>query len=283
MTFLPIDTGTPAVPQNIVDAIELNDRFEGLVDTLSLMGYYAKGWIPVSIDGGFEYNTENSIRTGSDIDLTSTIKEGDKITWEHGTTGGDRFGWVSFIDYNVTVANRTYIEIIGNTVLDEAIVSTSIGVSRIANPDGWPQDPNFGAVTFTAGGSISTTSASIVQLGSVQISVPRGRWRVSLSSVGGVRNAGGAQNNLVGRLGLSTSTSSITFSSTTRWWRTRVNTATSELRNLMPYTIPEFSFQPTSTTILYLVGSADSGTETFGSIGSSIGSELVLTARPAYK
>jgi len=139
MTFLPIDTGTPAVPFNIVDGIELNERFEGLVDTLSLMGYYAKGWIPVSIDGGFEYNTANSIRTGSDIDLTSTIQEGDKITWEHGTTGGDRFGWVSFIDYNDTVANRTYIEIIGDTVLDETIVSTSVGISRIANPDGWPK------------------------------------------------------------------------------------------------------------------------------------------------
>jgi hypothetical protein len=209
MTFLPIDTGANAVPQTIVDAIALNDRFEGIRDTLGIGGYYGMGWLPVGT--AFEYHSANSIKTTSDVDLTSLLQEGDKITWEHGTTGGDRFGWISFIDYDDTVANRTYIEIIGDTVLDEAVVADSVGISRIANPFGFPTDPNFGRIEQVNSSDysqdvVSDTTWYHIAFGSQTIVVPKGRWDLQyLVTVAPRLSSVTTHNNFVQEVALGTS------------------------------------------------------------------------------
>jgi len=289
MIFLPIDTGANAVPQTIVDAIALNDRFEGIRDTLGIGGYYGMGWLPVGT--AFEYHSANSIKTTSDVDLTSLLQEGDKITWEHGTTGGDRFGWISFVDYDDTVANRTYIEIIGDEVLDEAVVADSVGISRIANPFGFPQDPDFGQITAKTGGASQVSPSENVwyNLGG-SISIPRGRWLLAYST-----NAAGTRGDVSAtgtyivdlRLGLSTSSSGdpssfangfsfgrvsqdIRFSSNTI---TR-NSASTEVGRSATYTA-------TSAQTIYLNASSarsDASSITLGGTSSSF-----ITATPAYK
>jgi hypothetical protein len=139
---MAVEVEIPVKPHTFVDGTpaigaEVNANFDKIIDeSYTTIGHAFNGWF--SSPATFEYHSANSIKTTSDVDLTSLLQEGDKITWEHGTTGGDRFGWISFIDYDDTVANRTYIEIIGDEVLDEAVVADSVGISRVANPYGWP-------------------------------------------------------------------------------------------------------------------------------------------------
>ena len=283
MTFFEVETGNPAVPNNIVDANELNDRFSAIVDSLQFNAYLGQAWMPMEISGiNFDYNTANSIT--SDSNLTAVVQVGDKITFEQ-ATDGEYFAFVTKIDWDTTVAGKTYIELFvyqQNDIEDEDITGGTVGLSRAKNPWGFPLDEPGWSVVFTSGSGISTTSSSFVQMGSVQLALPAGAYNINVRSVGGVRNAGGAQNNLVGRLALSEATTSGAIAETVRWWRTRTATASAELRNLMPWSIDNFYFAKTTATTIYLIGLADSGTETFASIGSSVGSELKMKATIAY-
>jgi len=143
MTFPEVSTGVNAIPSNIIDAVELNERFTNIRDIFGVSGYYGKGWIPVEPSGGFEFHATNAIKTISDINLTGDLRIGDKITWTHNPTGGDRFGIITLINHNSTVANRTYIEIFGSTALDESVVANTVGVSRMTNPIGWSDTIDF--------------------------------------------------------------------------------------------------------------------------------------------
>jgi len=102
------------------------------------------GWIDL-VGASLQYNDANAFQTTTDVDLTSTLQVGNKIRWEHGTTGGVRYGIVTARDYDSTVADKTYIEVIGDEILNETVELDSIGVSRVANPEGFPayfQDNN---------------------------------------------------------------------------------------------------------------------------------------------
>jgi len=170
---MAVEVEIPVKPHTFVDGTpaigaEVNANFDKIIDeSYTTIGHAFNGWF--SSPATVEYHSANSIKTTSDVDLTSLLQEGDKITWEHGTTGGDRFGWISFPDYDDTVANRSYIEIIGDEVLDEPVVADSIGVSRIENPFGFPAefiftpiyggfsaDPTPGHYSFTIRNKICT-------------------------------------------------------------------------------------------------------------------------------
>lgn len=121
-------------------ASQVNTNFTDVIDIIEDDGYISQGWFLFD-NASFEYNDSSSLKTTADIDLTSVIQKGDKITWEHSTTTGDRFGYVIDIDYNSTVTNRTWIKIGGGTdyaVLNESLVSNSVGISRIQNPMSFP-------------------------------------------------------------------------------------------------------------------------------------------------
>jgi len=161
MTFPEVSTGVNAIPSNIIDAVELNERFTNIRDIFGVSGYYGKGWIPVEPSGGFEFHATNAIKTISDINLTGDLRVGDKITWTHTPTGGDRFGIITRINHNSTVANRTYIEIFGFTVLDESVVANTVGISRVAFPAGWISDYNKIHVSVGLSANQTTTTATI--------------------------------------------------------------------------------------------------------------------------
>ncbi len=102
-----------------------------------LQNILASGWNPFTAGVALEFNSSNSLRTTTNVNLSSLIQVGDKIRWEHSTTGGVRYGTVSVSNYNSTVTNRHYIEIVGSTVLNETVVANSIGYSRYVNPLGF--------------------------------------------------------------------------------------------------------------------------------------------------
>jgi hypothetical protein len=198
--------GTPAV------AGQVNANFDKLFDeNFTVAGYNYFGWW--RFDNGLAFNASNAFESVSDVDLRPILREGDKIRWFHETTGTQRYGWVSHVDYNDTVANRTYIQVIGDTVLNEAVVLNSIGVSRVANPDGWPQDPDFGSIstTDTTERNEASVSSSTIRNSwggtSFNITVPRGKWVISGSWH--FRSTNIAANNAYRtRTGLATSTNS---------------------------------------------------------------------------
>jgi len=212
---MAVEVEIPVKPHTFVDGTpaigaEVNANFDKIIDeSYTTIGHAFNGWF--SSPATVEYNSANSIKTTSDVDLTSLLQEGDKITWEHGTTGGDRFGWISFIDYNDTVANRTYIEIIGDEALDEAVVADSVGISRIANPFGFPTDPDFGRIeqvnsTDYSQDVVSDITWYHIAFGSQTIVVPKGRWNLQyLVSVAPRLSNVTTHNNFVQEVALGTS------------------------------------------------------------------------------
>lgn len=85
---------------------------------------------------GFEYQSTIGIKTSTDIDLTSFLGRGDKIRMEQVTTGVT-FWNVKNINYNSTVANRTYIEFEQSGVANNVI--NSVEFSKNITPSGFNQ------------------------------------------------------------------------------------------------------------------------------------------------
>jgi hypothetical protein len=259
--------GTPAV------AGQVNDNFDKVFDeNFTVAGYTYFGWW--RFGNGLEYNDSNAFQSVSDVDLTTILQEGDKIRWFHDPTNTQKYGWVSHVDYDDTVANRSYVEVIGDTVLDETVELDGIGVSRIANPFGWPQDPLFGAVAYESSSfasQASPTSGTFYKMdSSANVTVPRGRWIRSInSSVRGVRVDNGA---IAQRITLSTTTTSETISRMTR--RARVNNDT-ELE--LPMYVDQVVTLTTSATY-HLLYSVD--VTIMSSISSRYREVLFM---PAYK
>jgi hypothetical protein len=169
--------GTPAV------AGQVNSNFDKVFDeNFTVAGYTYFGWW--RFGNGLEYNAANAFQSVSDVDLTSILQKGDKIRWFHDPTNTQKYGLVSHIDYDDTVANRSYVEVIGDTVLDETVELDGIGVSRIANPDGWPQDPDFGAVIVrdTEDRTLDTGLGAFQSFSQIAIDLPRGDWELTYST-----------------------------------------------------------------------------------------------------
>jgi hypothetical protein len=139
------------------------------------------GWIDL-VGASLEYDSANSVKTTADVDLTNDIQVGDKITWEHGTTSGIRYGVIIKIDYDSTVADRTYIEVYSGTdyaVLNETIVASSVKFSRIENPLGYPHwftDTNLALVGF------STMTVTSVTYQYRRVKFEKNTWYVQVSS-----------------------------------------------------------------------------------------------------
>jgi hypothetical protein len=85
---------------------------------------------------GFEYQSIIGIKTSTDIDLTSFLGRGDKIRMEQ-VTSGVTFWNIKNINYNSTVANRTYIEFEQSGVANNVI--NSVEFSKNITPSGFNQ------------------------------------------------------------------------------------------------------------------------------------------------
>jgi hypothetical protein len=284
MTFQPVSSGVNAIPSNIIDAVELNERFTDLRDVFGVSSYYGEGWIPVAPSGGFEFHSSTSIKTISDINLTSNLKAGDKITWTHTPTGGDSFGYISVINHNSTVVNRTYIEIIGSPVLNETVVANTVGISRIASPMGFPIEASFGEILYTFPVSdISTLSQTFVQMGNVQITVPAGNWLIECIGSGGIRQANASTADVVGYMGLSTSPTVLNYEDTFQFYRLRTGSSSTETRFFGPFSM-KTNRVITSSTIVRLVGRAgNADTNLFAGFSINPANTGVLRARPNYR
>lgn len=183
MTFFEVETGNQAVLNNIVDANELNDRFSAIVDSLQYNAYLGQAWMPMEIDGTtFEYNTANSIT--SDSNLTAVVQPGDKITFEQ-ETDGEYFAFVTKIDWDTTVADKTYIELFvyqQNAIEDEDITGGTVGLSRAKNPWGFPLDEAGWSIVVRNTSELSQSSPTLgnwINLGSLSITIPAGLFDIS--------------------------------------------------------------------------------------------------------
>jgi len=271
--------GTPAV------AGQVNSNFDKVFDeNFTVAGYTYFGWW--RFGNGLEYNAANAFQSVSDVDLTTILQEGDKIRWFHDPTNTQKYGWVSHVDYDDTVANRSYVEVIGDTVLDETVELDSIGVSRIANPDGWPQDPDFGRIIQTKTTSTTIASDTFVEFSSdFRLNLPRGRWRIgyrgALLLVANTTTTEGE-----GLITFSTGTTSIVnpggVNTLSQYrWRNSASSASNTIVGGSVYL--EKCITLTSATLIYLIGRRNfSGMNVL--IGSATtGSNFDTFAYPDYK
>ena len=152
-------------PGTGIRSSQTNTNFDDVFDVFEEDAYLAKGWFAVD-NASFEYHASNAIKTTSDIDLTVILQAGDKITFEQ-ATDGEKFGFVTAIDYNSTVANRTYIEVYGGTDYDvdnEAITADTVGFSRGRAPYGWPSTGFIPAFFVFRNASQSISNATFTKV-----------------------------------------------------------------------------------------------------------------------
>lgn len=171
-------------PGTGIRSSQTNTNFDNVFDVFEEDAYLAKGWFAVD-NASFEYNSANSIKTTSDIDVTGLIQVGDKITFEQ-ATDGEKFFFITAIDYNSTVANRTYIELYGGTDYDvdnEAITADTVGFSRLKAPFGFPLNPDKWTITTSTTSLITaptTTLGTTAEISSsLRITIPAGTWNIS--------------------------------------------------------------------------------------------------------
>lgn len=263
-------------PGTGIRSSQTNTNFDNVFDVFEEDAYLAKGWFAID-NASFEYNSANSIKTTSDIDVTGLIQVGDKITFEQ-ATDGEKFFFITAIDYNSTVANRTYIEVYGGTDYDvdnEAITADTVGLSRIKAPFGFPLNPNKWSIKFVSTSSdLVTTSTSYGSFAS--INVPAGIFHLTYSGTGGIDSTGGAAD-IDAELGLSTVSTSIDIAETQKLFRQ--NTAIDSFREINITTL----VSPTSSTTYHLVGKArNANTRLFAGFGFLGAGRNVLSATIAY-
>jgi hypothetical protein len=296
-------SGSPAVPATPASHYKLAEVAVGagvttitnanITDTRAIVELRARniltGWNALS-EANVEFNTTKSIKTTTDIDLTSILQEGDKLTFNQ-STGGTKYFWISDINYNSTVANRTYIELISNdTVANQAITLNSVKFSRIANPLGFPVDPTWGQVTAKTGGSSQATPTQNVwyNLGG-SISLPKGRWLLEYNAGIAIERDTSAATAIIleGRAGLSTSSSGdpSSFANGVYWKRIaqdiRYSSSTITKNNLAGIVTASAYYTATSAQTIHLNFST-SRTDATLLIGGSVVSSFI-TATPAYK
>ena len=142
----------------LAKASEVNANFTDLLNEFEDNGYIAKGWIAID-NASFEYHASNAIKTTADVDLTGLLQVGDKLTFEQ-ATDGEKFFFITAIDYNSTVANRTYVQLAAGTDYDvdnEAITANTLGFSRKERPWGFPNSFDY-VPTYTGFSGTPTTN-----------------------------------------------------------------------------------------------------------------------------
>lgn len=121
--------------ENEVTALKDKVGIDGDTDKDSIDYMLFTGWLPIR-GASLEYNSATSFKTTTDVDLTSDIQVGDKITFEQSST--EKFAIVTAIDYDSTVADRTYIQVMGDSVANSAITAGTVGFSRAVRPSKFP-------------------------------------------------------------------------------------------------------------------------------------------------
>jgi hypothetical protein len=233
------------------------------------------------------YNAANSFSTAVGVNLTSTIQVGDKLLWEHGTTTGNRYAFITKIDYNTTIANKTYIEVYCGTdyaVLNETIVASSVYFSRIKAPFGFPLNPDKWTikVTDTADRTFNTPTAgtwnNISQLDTV---IPIGVWMVRYNVHLYVTRATNGIAEIAGTF--STTNNSETDNEMTSLSRVRATTDGSRVEGNNTVTKIKIFNVTSSTTYRFNIKATQSSTTAIGLIGSAAGGHAsVITATIAY-
>jgi hypothetical protein len=275
------------VPATVAKSSEVNTNFDNAFVMYETNGFLFNGWYPLAT-GTLEFNSANSFRTTADVNLTNQLQVGDKMTWEHTTTGGDRFAFITAINYNSTVANRTYIEVYCGTdysVLNEAIVSNTVGYSRDRAPFGFPLDRTKWRLTFSdSGTSAFRNNTTLGEINSaLRLNVPKGNWIARLYHHGGISN-NSAVVGMYARMGLSTSTSAFSDNRGIQIYRTRDVTSTNQYR-MASSGLLEFPVVSASDFTLYILGQTiDANTEITPNFTVSTGgaSPIIIEAEIAY-
>lgn len=233
----------------VAQAPQVNTNFNDIFGVLEEDAYLAKGWFLVD-NASFEYHASNAIKTTSDVDLTSILQAGDKITFEQ-ATDGEYFAFVTKLNYDDTVANRTYVELFvyeQNAVEDEAITANSLAMSRSKNPWGFPLDEAGWSITTVNSTDYSqavTSDTSWYNLGSISITVPAGAWLLTYAVPAAPRNSTSSTEacNQQAAIGTTTTGGRVPGSVTTTGSTSKFHYGT--LINTVPV-------NPTSSQIYYL-------------------------------
>lgn len=131
------------IPVTVAKSSEVNTNFDNVFDMYDTTGYLFDGWFPLA-GASLEYHATDAVKTTTDVNLTDDIQVGDRVTFEN---PGEKFFTVQNINYNSTVANRTYIQLTGATVANSAITTNTVGFSRHIRPYKFPAVPFFGNET----------------------------------------------------------------------------------------------------------------------------------------
>jgi microcystin-dependent protein len=124
------------VPSTVAKALEVNTNFDNAFGVYDTTGYLYDGWFALS-GATLEYHSADAVKGTAMVNLTDDIQIGDKLTFEQSST--EKFFTVININYNTTVANRTYIQLSGDSVANSAIPISTVGFSRLGRPSKYPR------------------------------------------------------------------------------------------------------------------------------------------------
>ena len=281
----PATTGSETAPATPADSIKLAEvsivggdtaitqsQITDFRKLAKLVMSNPDGWDPLD-ESDFSYSSTTEITTAEDY--TDRIQAGDKIKIV--TASGTFY-------FFATAVTASAITVYGGT--DYTVPNatfTQFSISRAKAPFGFPMDPAKWTVKYDMPvTNISTTSATYVQMGSVQISVPVGIWNIECYGSGGPRQTSSSTADLEAYLGLSTSTSSLTYEDTYSFYRLFTGTSSTNHRYFVPYYL-RTRREITSTTTVYLVGKVgNANTNMFAAFSINPANTGVLRATIAY-
>lgn len=193
------------VATTVAKSSEVNTNFDNAFNMYGTSGYLYDGWF--ALDGAsLEYHATDAVKTTADVNLTNDLQVGDRVTFEQSST--EKFYTIININYNSTVANRTYIQLTGNTVANSAITAGTVGFSRHIRPYKFPAVPFFGNET-----------SGIIN-GKIAVSVASNNLTVAIKTLAdtdpSASNPVGVYIN--GALRLITSALSVTANAGTNWF-----------------------------------------------------------------
>lgn len=149
------------------------DNTSDINKPISIPGF--EGWYSTGI--AFERIATNKIRTVGNVDLTSTLSEGDKLELIFATSG-IRYAFVTSIDL---VSSKTEIELFAyeQVSLPSETINT-VRASRAKNPWGFPLDEAGWSVTYNLPSDITREGSGWFNT-EVTVTIPSGLWRTRAS------------------------------------------------------------------------------------------------------
>jgi len=265
--------------ENILDENDMASNSDSALATQQSIAAAIGGWLTAGISGvtvtRASIDDPTVVLTFAGTDVTSYIWKGTRIKLDEG--GTTHYMIVSKDPTFSTDTTVTCLMEIDTATPTQASDPVSTGtISNVAYappktyPSGFPISPLSWTVSVTKSDtSAATNSTTYVELTSdLRLSIPIGDWENILSGPASATCTSSSNNKALGEIGLSTSTSSVTYGTT----MSRVGGRSSANSNQLIWQVPYYRSHNvtfTSKTTMYVIARSVSTNETVGLLAGS--------------